>query len=120
MLQAKPIASFVKFGTSIAFVVAAGWTVLQLARTPAIVSFRNDRVLIRNFLDTTLRPDVKKWHYVIDVQVSLSAASQSTTVVTYGHTSYEFKARDWPQLKKLTQHLLEARQWYEEKVRSTR
>lgn len=118
MLQAKPIVSFVKFGTAIAFVVAAGWTLLQLARTPATVSFRNDRVLIRNFLDATLRPNVKKWHYVIDVRVS-DHGTPSATVVTHGHTTYEFKAKDWNQLKKLTQLLLNARQRYEEKVRSS-
>ena len=117
-LQEQLIADFLKTGTAIAVCCAAGWTLLQMARTPATVSFRNERVLIKSFLETSLPKRQNKWHYVIDVQVSKPKNEPLITAVTYGHTAFEFNQQDWEQFEDLTDHLKHARQHYEQVVQT--
>ncbi len=118
-LQELQIGFFLKSGTSIAVLCATGWTFLQLGRTPAIVSFRNDRVLIKTFLEASLKPNTRKWDYVIDVKVIKNAATPTVTAVTYGHTAFEFKEEDWANLKELTHYLFEAKRHYGDKVKAS-
>lgn len=117
-LQEQQIGWFLKFGTSIAVLSAGSWTLLQLARTPALVSFRNERVRVTTFLEASLHPEKVKWDYVIDVQTTNQNTSPFVTAITYGHTAYEFKKHDWEELKLMSQLLQEARLNYEIKVRS--
>ncbi len=117
-LQEQQIAWFLKTGTSIAVPSAAGWTLLQLARTPAMVSFRNERVRVTTFLEASLHPEKVKWDYVIDVKAANQNTSPFVTAITYGHTAYEFKEHDWGQLKLMSELLQEARLNYEIKVRT--
>ena len=44
---------------------------LQIARTPAEVSFRNDRVLVKTFLEATRKITAARWHHVIDVNMTI-------------------------------------------------
>ena len=117
-LQEQPINWFLKSGTSIAVVCAIGWTLLQMARTPAEVSFRNDRVLIKTFLEASLQKKTSNWHYVIDVDIVRKDAAPLVTAITYGHTAFEFKENEWDQIKELTKRLHEAQQHYEHTVKS--
>ncbi len=117
-LQEQLITDFLKTGTAIAVCCAAGWTLLQMARTPATVSFRNERVLIKSFLESSLPKRQNKWHYVIDVQVSKPINEPFVTAITYGHTAFEFKQQDWEHFKALTNHLEHSRQHYEQVVQT--
>ncbi len=117
-LQEQPIGWLLKSGTSIAVACAIGWTLLQMARTPAEVSFRNDRVLIKTFLEASLKTKTSNWHYVIDVNVINRDASPLVTAITYGHTAFEFKKSEWEQFSEMTRLLQEAKQHYEDRVRS--
>ncbi len=119
-LQEQLISDFLKSGTAIAVCCAAAWTLLQMARTPAIVSFRNERVLIKSFLAASLQKQTNRWHYIIDVQVSRPKNEPFVTAVTYGHTAYEFKQPDWEQFQELTDHLQYARQHYDHVVQLRR
>ena len=119
MLQQQDIGWLVKFGTPIAIMLAAGWTALQMARTPAFVSFRNDRVLVQTFLEATTQFRAKKWHFVIDVQTVGHAGSPSAIKITYGHTSFEFKSSDWKHFGLLANQLDAAKKQYENKVRAS-
>lgn len=119
-LQAQLIADFLKTGTAIAVCCAIGWTLLQMARTPAIVSFRNERVLIKSFLEASFQKRTNRWHYVIDVQASRPKDAPNVTAVTYGHTAFEFKQPDWEHFQDLTNHLHHAKEHYERVVQSRR
>ena len=119
MLQQRDIDWFVKTGTPIAVILAAGWTALQMARTPAYVSFRNDRVLVQTFLEASTQFRAKKWHFVIDVQSVGHAKSPTATKITYGHTSFEFKSSEWKQFGLLTNQLIAAKMQYDSKVRAS-
>lgn len=119
-LQEQLISDFLKTGTAIAVCCAAAWTLLQMARTPAIVSFRNERVLIKSFLEASFPKRSNKWHYVIDVEVSRPKNEPLVTAVTYGHTAFEFKQPDWEEFQSLTTHLQQARQHYEHVVQLRR
>lgn len=119
-LQSQLIADFLKTGTAIAVCCAIGWTLLQMARTPATVSFRNDRVLIKSFLEVSFQKKTNKWHYVIDVQTSRPQNAPYVTAITYGHTAFEFKQPDWEHFQKLTDHLQHAMQHYEHVVQLRR
>ena len=116
VLQEQQIGFFLKTGTSIALLCASGWTVLQMARTPAEVSFRNDRVLIKTFLEASIKPDLEKWHYVIDVRKHNRMQTPAVAAVTYGHTTFDFRENEWAQFKLLMQRLMEAREHYSNKV----
>lgn len=118
-LQEQQIGSFLKSGTSIAVLCAVSWTLLQLARTPALVSFRNERVRVTTFLEVSLHPEQVKWDYVIDVKPANQNASPFVTAITYGHTAFEFKEHDWEDLKLMSELLHEARLNYEIKVRTS-
>lgn len=112
MLLGLPIESTLKFGTPIAGLLAAGWTLLQMSRIPAFVAFDDNRVLIKTFLEASTGISRARWHYVIDVKTTGATNAPKTTSVTYGHTSYLFKATDWKDLSSLTQQLHLARENY--------
>ena len=115
-LQELQIDTFLKISTPVAVCIAIGWAALQIARTPAEVAFRNDRVLVKTFLEASQKKGLDKWHHVIDVKVVYRASVPRVTSIVYGHTAFEFKESDWTDLQLLTTRLMHAKQRYERKV----
>lgn len=100
-LLGMPIVDVARYGAVVAILAAAAWTVFQLARTPARVSFRNDLVQVRSALEVPLKPERARrdWQFVIDLE-----ERPGTVRVTIGHTSLEFLRKDWPDFEEMVKH----------------
>ncbi len=115
-LQGALIDTFLKIGIPIAAFLAAGWALHQMTVTPAEVSFRNDRVLIKTFYDAALKSHFDRWHHVIDTKQLKRPPAPAVTSATHGHTKFDFKENDWEDFNLLTELLFEANRLYTLKV----
>jgi hypothetical protein len=109
-LQGRPITDLMKYGFLLAFAGALGWTMLQLARTPAVILFREGRVRIRTLLALALRSQSGPWQFVIDLK-----RDSVSMALTLGHRIYELKKSEWNEFAELSHMLEEARRTYDER-----
>lgn len=110
-LQGRPIADLLRYGFIISSACALIWTLLQLARTPAVITFKHGRVRISTLLDMAIRTRPGKWQFIIDLK-------QEPSVIgfTLGHRIYDLKKDDWADFASIGRMLDEAQNEYTSRI----
>lgn len=110
-LQGRPITNLLKYGFIISFAGALVWTLLQLARTPAVIMFNRGRVRIRTMFDMAIRTKPGHWQFIIDLKREANSIN-----LTLGHRIYDLKRDDWPDFTSIARMLDEAQQEYTNRI----
>ncbi len=110
-LQGRPIADLLRYGFTISFAGALIWTLLQLARTPAVIMFKRGRVRISTMLDMAIRTKPGKWQFIIDLKQGPSLIG-----FTLGHRIYDLKKDDWANFASIGRMLDEAQNEYTSRI----
>lgn len=110
-LQGRPITNLLKYGFVISFAGALIWTLLQLARTPAVIMFKQGRVRIKTMLDMAIHAKPGRWQFIIDLKREAASIN-----LTLGHRIYDLKRDDWADFATIARMLDEAQHEYTSRI----